>query len=73
METFIKYCMHYVCIDKMITKEIVLKALIKNQDQLTELEAVYLLGYMKDREYLARKKSLKLAFRKYEKDAKRLI
>lgn len=57
----------------MVSKETVLKALIKNQDQLTELDAIYLLGNMEAREYKSRRHSLKLAFKKFEKDAKVFI
>lgn len=55
----------------MVSKEIVLKALIKNQDQLTELELLYSLGNMGNREYFARKSSLKLVLKKFKKDLRR--
>jgi len=57
----------------MVSKKTVLNALLKIQDKLSTLEAQYLTSKkMSEREYLARKTSLKLAFNKLKNDVERM-
>ena len=54
-------------------KVAILKRLMRNQDKLVKLDAMYLTGKsMSTKEYKVRRNSLRLVFKKLERDAKKL-